>query len=44
MDSEHRHELKTNELADFIGHLPDFFRKYSNQIIGVILILIALMI
>jgi len=44
MDAEHRHELKTNELADFLGHLPDFIRKYSNQIIGVILILIALVV
>ena len=44
MDAEHRHELKTNELADFLGHLPEFIRKYSNQIIGVILILIALVV
>lgn len=44
MDAEHRHELKTNELADFLGHLPDFFRKYSNQIIGIILILVALIV
>ncbi len=44
MDAEHRHELKSNELVDFIGNLPEFARKYSNQIIGVILILVALIV
>lgn len=43
MDTEHRHELKTNELADFLARLPDFMQRYSNQIIGVCLILIALL-
>lgn len=42
MDAEHRHELKTNELAEFFENLPEFVRKYSNQIIGVCLILTAL--
>ena len=44
MDAEHRHELKTNELAEFFAQLPDFMRKYSNQIIGVCLILTALVV
>jgi predicted negative regulator of RcsB-dependent stress response len=44
MDAEHRHELKSNELAGFLDQLPDFFRKYSNQILGVCLILIALVV
>lgn len=42
MDSEHRHELKTNELADLLTHLPQFFKKHANTIIGITLIVIAL--
>ncbi len=41
MDAEHRHELKTNELADWIGHFPDFCRKNAKTIIGVALIIAA---
>ncbi len=41
MDAEHRHELKTNELADWIGHFPDFCRKNARTIIGVSLIITA---
>lgn len=44
MDAEHRHELKSNELVEFFAQLPDFVRKYSNQILGVCLILIALVV
>ncbi len=44
MDKEHRHELKTNELADWIVHLPDFLRRNWAQIIGVTLIVIALLV
>ncbi|MCF7954982.1 MAG: hypothetical protein K9M75_04180 [Phycisphaerae bacterium] len=39
MDAEHRHELKTNELADWIAHFPEFLKKNRNQILGVILII-----
>lgn len=42
MDSEHRHELKSNELADFLTHFPEFLKKNANIIIGVALIAIAL--
>lgn len=41
MDSEHRHELKTNELADLLTHFPQFIKKNANTIIGIALILIA---
>lgn len=41
MDSEHRHELKTNELVNLISHSGEFFRKNYMQIIGVVLIIIA---
>ena len=44
MDTEHRHELKTNELADWIVHLPVFLRRNWAQITGVILIVIALLV
>ena len=35
MKSEHRHELKTNELADWIAHLPQWTRKNQRMIIYV---------
>ena len=43
MDSEHRHELKTNELADGISHLPKILKDNYMQIIGVGLILAAIL-
>jgi hypothetical protein len=44
MDSAHRHELKTNELADWVGHLPDFIRRNYLQIIGAGLIVVGLVV
>jgi hypothetical protein len=41
MDTEHRHELKTNQLADWIVHVPQFFRDNLRWILGGSLILIA---
>ena len=41
MDTEHRHELKTNELADWIAHLPEFAKQNASTIIGVVLIIVA---
>ncbi|MBE0537139.1 MAG: tetratricopeptide repeat protein [Phycisphaerae bacterium] len=41
MDAEHRHELKKNELADWIAHFPDFVRRNLRTIIGVVLIVTA---
>lgn len=43
MDSEHRHELKTNELADGIAHFPRIIKNNYMQIIGVGLILAAIL-
>lgn len=43
MDAEHRHELKTNELANWLGQLPEWTKKNSNMIIGLGLILIGLL-
>jgi tetratricopeptide (TPR) repeat protein len=42
MDAEHRHELKSNELAEWIAHIPTYIKEHPNQAIGVALILIAL--
>ena len=44
MDAEHRHELKTNELADWMGHFPDICRKNAKTIIGVGLIIAAVVV
>jgi len=41
MDSEHRHELKTNDLADWMAHIPEFLKQNASMIIGVALIVIA---
>ena len=35
MKSEHRHELKTNELADWMAHFPQWFKDNSKTIVGV---------
>ena len=42
MDSQHRHELKTNELAEGLRHLPGLLKDNANTIIGIILIGAAL--
>jgi len=42
MDSEHRHELKTNELADLLTHFPQFLKRNANFLIGISLIIIGL--
>src|SRR4030042_1051622 len=35
MKSDHRHELKTNELADWMAHTPEWGHQNRNSIIGV---------
>ena len=42
MDSQHRYELKTNELAEGLKHLPGLLKDNANAIIGIILIGAAL--
>ena len=42
MDSEHRHELKQNELAEGLAHLPQLLKDNANVIIGLALIALAL--
>ena len=44
MDAEHRHELKTNELADFMGRFPEWLKENSRTIIGVALIIAAVVV
>jgi hypothetical protein len=45
MRSDHRHELKTNELADWIMHFPDWANENRNSLIGAAaVILVALLI
>jgi predicted negative regulator of RcsB-dependent stress response len=39
MKSEHRHELKTNELAEWLGNLPEWFRE---NLITLIVLVIAI--
>jgi tetratricopeptide (TPR) repeat protein len=41
MKSEHRHELKTNELADWIAHLPQWTRENQRMIIYVSIVIIV---
>ena len=42
MKAKHRHELKTNELAEWINHAPQYLRENAKTIIGVVIILIAI--
>ena len=42
MDAEHRHELKTNELAQFISNAPKLIRENVMPIVGVVIIIAAL--
>lgn len=44
MEPGHRHELKTNELADWIAHLPGFLRRNWVQVVGAALIIIGLLV
>ena len=39
MKSEHRHELQTNELAEFISQLPEYLKKNAKSIIAIVLII-----
>lgn len=43
MDAGHRHELKTNELAESLGHLPQLIKENTNFIIGIALVAIGLL-
>ena len=41
MKADHRHELKTNELAEWIANLPEWAKENRTTIIGAIAIIIA---
>ena len=42
MDSEHRHELKQNELVEWLSHSGEFVRKNGITVVCVILIVVGL--
>jgi hypothetical protein len=45
MRSDHRHELKTNELADWIANLPDWLQENRNTLLAAgAVILVALLV
>lgn len=41
MKSEHRHELKTNELAEWLGHFPEWLKENSKSIIAIAAVVIV---
>jgi len=44
MRAEERHKLKTNELAESLSELPEFFRQHGNKILtGVIIVLVVVL-
>lgn len=47
MKADHRHELKTNILADWIAHFPEWCQKNAKQLIGgtalVVVVVVAVM-
>ena len=40
MKSEHRHELKQNELADWLTHLPEWTKENLSTIIGTVAVIV----
>ncbi len=42
MKSEHRHELKTNELADWLSHLPEWSKENRNVLLGAVALIVVL--
>ena len=44
MRSDHRHELKTNELADWIAHFPDWARANRTNLIAAGAILLVILV
>lgn len=43
MKSEHRHDLKTNELADWVEHFPQWFKNnQKNLLYGLLIVCVAL--
>ena len=44
MKSDHRHELKTNELAEWLGNLPDWTKQNLYTIILVVVLLVAIVV
>ncbi len=41
MKTEHRHELKTNDLAEWLANLPQWFRQNRNTIIYVAVVVVV---
>ena len=41
MKSEHRHELKTNELAEWLGNFPQWAKENLRMIIYVTVVIVA---
>lgn len=42
MDSEHRHELKKNELADGLSHPSEFYHKHKSWFLAIIIVLLVM--
>jgi tetratricopeptide (TPR) repeat protein len=42
MKSDHRHELKTNELADWLAHFPEWVQENRTTLIGAGVVLVLL--
>jgi hypothetical protein len=40
MKSEHRHELKTNELADWLAHFPQWIQDNRSTLIGAVVVIV----
>lgn len=44
MRADHRHELKTNELADWLMHFPEWLKQNRNSLIGTAAILVIVVV
>ena len=44
MKSDHRHELKTNELAEWLGNLPEWTKENLVTIIAVVVVVVVVVV
>ena len=42
MKSKHRHELKTNELAEWLANFPQWIKENRNTIIGIVVLIVVI--
>ncbi len=44
MKSEERHHLKTNDLAETLGHIPEYIKQYGSQALTIVIVLLIILV